>query len=588
MLLLLPALCWQCAQQGSPTGGPKDEAPPVVVECNPPNYSTRFDAVKIEITFDEYIVLDNVNQELVVSPPMQEKPEVKLKKKTLVIQFMEELKDSTTYTLNFGSAIKDLHEGNKLLNYEYVFSTGEVLDSLSVKGTLLYAEDLSKPDESISILLYDDTRDSVPLLDIPLYVGRSNDSGVFSVNNLKDGEYKVFALKDGNYNTLFDLPTEEIAFLDTTLILNAKFIRNLMEAAAREDSMIVADTINVIVADTLTADSLGVQGPDYTSIFIDMLLFTEEQEIQYLTNDTRDDRRMIQMIFARPLTDSFSYRVLGEEVEMLEYFTPNRDTLSLWIRDSLDYKKDTLIMELRYTVRDTVPGYVTQTDTLRFIYREKSSKNKKDNKAKEAEKLTISTIRANGEQHLNRDLRLDFNVPLLSASDSLIRFYHVPDTVDLPMEYSYSADTLMPTRAWIKARWESASRYRLVMLPGAIQSIYDLKHDTVDVTFKTTDEEYYGRILLQLTGVHDEVILQLMKKGNMVRKLTVNKDGEYEFSFLTPGDYSLKFIHDLNGNGKWDTGKYLEKRQPEPVEFLPKEINVRSNWDHDVTMSLKK
>ncbi len=134
--VLIVLVCWGCAQQGSPAGGPRDEDPPVVLESDPPNYSIHFDAKKIEIKFDEYIVLDNVNQELIVSPPMEEQPEVKLKKRTLVIEFEEELKPYTTYTFNFGSAIKDLHEGNILMNFEYVFSTGDVLDSLSVRGTI--------------------------------------------------------------------------------------------------------------------------------------------------------------------------------------------------------------------------------------------------------------------------------------------------------------------------------------------------------------------------------------------------------------------------------------------------------------------
>ncbi len=236
-LLLIVLICWSCAQLGSPTGGPRDEDPPRVTETVPPNYSTRFVAKKISITFDEYIVLDNVNQELIVSPPMEEKPEVKLRKKTIIIQFEESPKENTTYTFNFGSAIKDLHEGNKLLNYEYVFATGDVLDSLSVRGTLKYAEDLSSPEDPISIMLYNDLRDSVPLMDIPLYVGRSDDSGVFSVNNLRSDVYKVFALKDGNNNFLFDLPSEEIAFLDTSLIVNAEFSRRLLEASGNDTLM---------------------------------------------------------------------------------------------------------------------------------------------------------------------------------------------------------------------------------------------------------------------------------------------------------------------------------------------------------------
>jgi len=157
-------VCWSCAQQGSPSGGPLDEDPPVVVKSEPPNYSTFFETNKILITFDEYIVLNSVNQELIVSPPMEEQPEVKLKKKTLIIEFEEALRINTTYTFNFGSAIEDLHEGNTLQNYEYVFSTGETLDSLSVKGTLQYAENLEKPEDPISIMLYSDLRDSVPLV----------------------------------------------------------------------------------------------------------------------------------------------------------------------------------------------------------------------------------------------------------------------------------------------------------------------------------------------------------------------------------------------------------------------------------------
>ena len=576
LIFLLAGLCWNCAQQGSPSGGPRDEDPPVVLECTPSNYSTRFDAKKIQIAFDEYIVLDNVNQELIVSPPMEEKPAVKLRKKTVIIQFEEELKANTTYTFNFGSSIKDLHEGNKLLNYEYVFSTGDVLDSMSVKGTLHYAKDLKVPDEPITIMLYDDLRDSVPLQDIPLYVGRSDDSGVFSVNNLRSDIYKVFALKDGNYNLLFDLPTEEIAFLDTSMIVNAEFARRLLD----ESDTAMEKT-----------DSIPEAGPDYNSIYIELMLFTEESEIQYLMNNSRDDRRMMQMIFARPLTDSFHYRVLGptdgEQVEILEHFSVNRDTLSLWLKDSVDYQKDTLALSIHYTVKDTSQNYVTQTDTLLFAYREKSTKKKK-NIVIETPKLTISTIRNNGEQDLHRDLLLDLNVPLDSVSDSMIRLFQIPDSIEVPVAFTTRADTLLPTRAWISSKWESNTNYRMILLPGAVTPIYDLAHDTVNVSFRTRDEEFYGRILLTVENVRNSVIIELINKDKVVMRRTVKKDGEYIFSYLYPQTFRIKFTHDLNENGRWDTGNYLKKQQPEPVEFLSKQITVRSNWDHDVSMSLKK
>jgi hypothetical protein len=619
-LLLLAGFCWNCAQQGTPSGGPKDKDPPVVLGSDPPNYSVRFEAKKILITFDEYIVLDNVNQELVISPPMEEKPEVKLRKKTIIIQFEEALKENTTYTFNFGSAIKDLHEGNKLLNFEYVFSTGDVLDSLSVKGTLRYAKDLTVPHEPITIMLYNDLRDSVPLLDIPLYVGRSDDSGVFSVNNLRADVYKVFALKDGNYNFLFDLPTEEIAFLDTSLIVNAEFARRVLEASGAPDSTVpVADSARLEVnpsrerseperspgnsvrkitgtpetaADTsnIKPDSIPEKGPDYNSIYIDLMLFTEESEIQYLKDNSRDDRRLMQMIFARPLTDTFSYRVLGpgagEGIALLAYFSTQRDTLSLWIRDSVDYQKDTLMLEVKYTVKDTANRYVNQIDTVQFTYREKAKKQKKDTGA--VQKLTIATIRNNGEQHLHRDLQLDFNVPVEAIHDSLVSIYMIADSLQVPVSFHSRCDSLLPTRGWISVEWESFSKYRMVILPGAVSPIYGMKHDTVDVSFRTRDIEYYGQILLQLENVRNSVIIELISKSNVTGRRTVREDGLYTFSYLVPQDYQIKFTHDLNENGHWDTGKYLKKLQPEPVEFLPKKITVRSNWDHDVTMSLKK
>lgn len=631
VLSLIVLICWNCAQQGSPTGGPRDTAPPLVIECEPPNYSTSFDANKIFITFDEYIVLDNVNQELVVSPPMEEKPEVKLRKKTLVVEFEEELLDSTTYTFNFGSAIKDLHEGNKLLNYEYVFSTGDVLDSMSVKGTLKYAEDLSVPEEPFSIMLYTDLRDSVPLLDIPLYVGRSDDSGVFSVNNLKPDIYKVFALKDGNFNFIFDLPTEVIGFLDTTLLVNADFARSLIEAdttgshgtGATEGTFTTADSAKTeqpaafregvpderftvadpdnpeqgvygadrpMPADSTASDSTQTAGPDYNSIFIDMVLFTEDVGTQYLMEDEREDRRLIRLVFARPLTDSFKYRFLPSgdpgKVEVLEDFSAERDSLDVWLLDSMDYKKDTLLMELQYTVKDSSNLSVFQTDTLVLSYRERRT-SKKEMDAGKPEELRVETIRDKGVLELNSHLRLDLDFPLEGFRDSLISLWHIPDTVEVPMSFSAVRDTASLTRGWIRADWESLGSYRLRLLPGAVRPVYPIGHDTIDITFKARDIEYYGRILLNLENVNHPVIIQVRKGEDIIRNRVTDREGQVEFSYVKPGDYKIKFIHDLNGNGKWDTGNYLEKRQPEPVEFYPKGITVRSNWDHDVTMMLR-
>jgi hypothetical protein len=160
--------------------------------------------------------------------------------------------------------------------------------------------------------------------------------------------------------------------------------------------------------------------------------------------------------------------------------------------------------------------------------------------------------------------------------------------VEIPQPFLIRTDTMVPTRAWIDTKWEEVSNYHILLLPGAFTSFYELEHDTLDLTFKTRDSEYYGQILLNLDSVSNPVIIQLTNKDKVIRQERVYKSGLYTFSYLVPKDYGIKIIHDLNDNGKWDTGKYLKKRQPEAVEMLPGTITVRSNWDHDVSIILKK
>lgn len=613
--------CWSCAQQGSPSGGPRDETPPRVLECDPPNYSTRFNESKIQITFDEYVVLENVNQELIVSPPMEEKPEVKLRKKTIVIQFDEALKENTTYTFHFGRAIKDLHEGNELLNYEYVFSTGDILDSMSVRGILRVAEDLSFPKDPVAIMLYTRLGDSVPLTEPPLYVGRTGDSGVFSVNNLRPDEYKLFALKDGNNNLLFDLPTEEIAFLDSSLTLNADFTRKLLEASGKLNAP-VEDSLNreqdmppreVKVpplegkapprrakvppreADTLSrgSDTLPEPGPELNALYVDLYLFTEETDIQYIVDNTREDRRKIELVFARPLTDSFSYHFITPGPDrpgaLVEYFSPERDSLILWLADSTDYKKDTLIMTLDYMAKDTSDRDVLKTDTLSFIYRERRESSRRPAKAENpTEKLQLTTLRNNGSLDLNRDPSFTLNLPLKAIHDSLINVFRLEDSLEIEESFGTYRDTTTLYRGWVRANWAPDTRYRIQLLPGAFTSIYPVQHDTVNLRFTTRDTEYYGQIILNLKGADGPVLIQLISKDKIIGQQEVSSEGTYLFPFLAPQEYRIKFIHDRNGNGEWDTGNYLRHLQPEAVEFLPGSVTVRSNWDHEITMQLKR
>lgn len=210
------------------SGGEKDLNPPKEVESLPKNASTNFSSDEIEIEFDEFIQTQNLNSQLIISPFMETNPEVSVKNKKLIIKLQDTLSPNTTYSLNFGEAIRDITENNPIPNYKYVFSTGDFIDSLSYSGTVVNAEDLT-PKEKVYVLLYNQFEDSVPLKKKPRYIAISDKDGNFSITNIASGTYKLFAINDINGNYLFDLPNEEIAFSDSLITINQNSSGNILK-----------------------------------------------------------------------------------------------------------------------------------------------------------------------------------------------------------------------------------------------------------------------------------------------------------------------------------------------------------------------
>lgn len=589
-----------CAQQGAPTGGPEDEDPPVVVKTEPANYSTMFNSTKILITFDEFLDMGNFTQELIVSPPMEEKPLIKLRNKTLIIEFEEELKEDVTYTFNFGEGIKDLNEKNVLLNYEYVFATGERLDSLSIKGTLKNAFDLSIPESPIFVMLYTEVADSLPLTEIPIYVGRTDKEGNFAVNNLRSGIYKIFVLKDGNNNFLFDLPTETISFLDSTVFVNAEYYRKLLlETGVYDSSDLFADTLALSVdtsgmsrdSITMLLDSLEKTRPDFNSIFIDMYMFKEDPVNQYISEYKRDKRRLLTLAFNLPVTDSFRYTPIFPDTlvrgDLIQEFGRKGDSLTLWLADTLVASLDTIGLAVQYTALDSLMNPFSVIDSLQFIYREKAVKKKagkKDEALKEGMKVT--TIANNGKQHILKDLIFTLEYPVASVDPDLFELFIIPDSTEIPVKAEPFSDPGQIHRVRIQNKWEEEGKYRVIVYPGGLSDIYGSINDTIDRVFNIRPLAEYGRINLSLENVEDSILIEVYKRDEIVRKMNVSAPGTYVFDFMDPDTYRIKFVHDKNGNGKWDTGKYLEHRQPERVEFLPRDLKIRANWDHDIKYTI--
>jgi len=202
-----------CAQIGSPTGGPKDTSAPVLIKATPSNNQTNFSGNKITLSFDEYVDLQDIQSNLLVSPSPKNNPSINSNLKTITIKLKDSLLPNTTYAINFSNAIKDINEGNVFKNFVYTFSTGAYIDSLKLEGKLMMAE-TGKIDSSLNVLLYKNASDTDITSRRPDYVARIKGDGSFTFKNLPSGNFKIYALKDGDGNKYYNAATELFAFLN--------------------------------------------------------------------------------------------------------------------------------------------------------------------------------------------------------------------------------------------------------------------------------------------------------------------------------------------------------------------------------------
>jgi uncharacterized protein (DUF2141 family) len=208
-----------CAQVGVPTGGPRDSLPPVLVSAVPALYQTNFTADKIVFTFNEYVNVEDIQKNLLVSPYPKVNPLVSSKLRTVTVKLKDTLLANTTYAINFGNAIKDINEGNPYKNFTYVFSTGNTVDSLTFSGQIILAEN-GKKDSTMVALLYRNADDTTVQHRKPNYIARCDSAGKFTFTNLSGGNYKVYGLKDNDGGKTYNSKTEVFAFLDHEIIVS--------------------------------------------------------------------------------------------------------------------------------------------------------------------------------------------------------------------------------------------------------------------------------------------------------------------------------------------------------------------------------
>ncbi len=594
-----------CAKVGSPTGGSSDKTPPRIISSKPDNYKKNFSGDALEITFDEFVTIKNLNSELIVSPPFKERPTMRIRGKTLILDLNNELRDSITYTLNFGNAITDFHEGNILENYEFVISTGDVLDSLSVTGKLLQAFDLEPSKDPVLVMMYSNLNDSAPLQEIPIYLGRTGKEGDFTINNIKTGTYRIFALKDANNNMIYDLPDESIAFSDSAFIFDPTvtdfsedIIIDTSLIAEYVDSTMFTDSLfATFVVDSTTGDTIDIPQKLSYALHINLYLFNEMTTIQYINNKERTEKEKIFITFNRPPFDSVSIESLNFEEKphaLLKEISQNHDTIVMWVTDTGIASMDTLLLKVSYSAYDTLHQLTWRSDTLNMRYREKQKPvrtkrlQRDQEKATEAEYLSLKlNIQQNSSMDLNKPLSLIAPRPVFNFDSTRMQLFRLVDTIEVADSYHLLPDSARIRNFIFQVKWEEGKRYHLFIAPGAFTDIFGISNDTIDIRFNTRFPDYYGKIMVSLTDNSSPYLIQLMDdKNNIVAIRSVTNSAKIVFDYLYPGNYRLKAIKDTNRNGMWDTGKYLENIQPEKVFFYPDKIELRSNWDTDLTWEI--
>ncbi len=605
-LLSLFVFLASCARMSAPAGGPKDETPPVPLKSKPINYSTNFAAEKIVVQFDEFIVLKNVNQELLVSPPLPEKPGIKLRGKNLLIHINNQLKDSTTYNFNFYNAIADLNENNPLTNFQFEFSTGPVFDSLYVGGVLSNAFDY-KTEPSIFVMMYEQFNDSIPRTQIPDYVAKTDADGRFFVTNLQNKPYYIFGLRDMNNNMKFDLPNEGIAFMDSAFSPGFKEITVV-------DTLKLLDFISPDLQDTVYRDSVVQHQELVTTIGdIRLFMFVEDHATQYFKQVYRPERQQLILAFNLPVDDNFKFSPIVNAPNndwLIKEPLIKNDSLIFWIKDSALFNSDSLFFSLSYTMKDSIQLDFVRTDTILAYYKpkEEASKSKAEQKKggrfnlnvftnKEEEAIVDTTpppseltfiSNAKGAFDLNKAVELLARFPIAKVQKEQIAFNKiVDDSLHSPVKYELINPEFNLRQYLLQFKVEEDEKYELILHKGAFTDIYNNTNDSIKYSFTTRGTEYYSNIQLHIMGVVEPSIIQLMDEKELVlEERKIWSDTTLTYDFLQPKKYIFKLFFDLNQNDKWDTGSLKELRQPEPVFYFPQEVETKGNWDMEYEWEL--
>jgi len=591
MACLITPMLYSCAKMGAPDGGWYDETPPHVVGAMPAEKSTHVSKRNIRINFNEFVKIDNPTQNVVVSPPQLEVPEIKGEGKSINVKLIDKLQPNTTYTIDFSNAISDNNEGNPLGNFTYSFSTGNHIDTLEVAGYVVQAADL-EPVKGILVGLYADLSDTAFKTKPMLRVSRTDSRGHFIIRGVAPGKYRVYALQDADGNYSFNQRSEMLAFN-----------HDIIEPSFRPD----------VRQDTLWRDSLHIESiaqVSYTHFLPDNICLRAFNEIvtdRHLLKSERPEPNHFTLYYT--YGDSVLPTVRGLNFNTKDAFvvesSAHKDTVTYWLRDTALVNQDTLKMVVTQNISDSTGVLRQQEDTLTLLAKVPYAKRLKDKqKAFDEWKKKQDKLKKRGEPYETTmpeeplkleitpsgDMDPDQNIsivakePLKDVDTNHVRLFSHPSGDSLWYKEPYELKRISNEEFQVKAAWKPGTEYSFEADSTAFETIYGTMSGKLKQGLKVRSEDAYASLIMTISGMQGRhIIAQLLDGQSKIVKQSFTDNGQAEFYYLKPGKYFMRIIVDANNNKKWDTGNYDTNLQPEEVYYNPDEIECKAKWDLTLT-----
>ncbi len=529
------AFLWMgCASSGPLGGGPVDKTPPnIVLESSTPNMSTNFIKKDIVLTFDEYVEVKDLIKELAVSPPLTYRLQAKSRGKKVVLSFntAEVLKDSVTYIINLGNALRDFRAGNILENYRFVFSTGDFIDSLSISGTVNDLE-TGQPVDNAIVMVYDDLRDSAVIQSKPFYFTKTDENGKFSIENIKSDTFRVYACSDQNANYVYNVGEESIGFLTKDIILDTASISDLsFELSTPAPSLRMVKYTNDYqnTVDLIYNIPLSIK-PE----------FSFDQEVNNWSNIKID-----------------TFRIWYEtELDSITLILPNMDTITLFKKDKKPSSK------LKMSTPKNASNY-KKGDTLVYYFNAPIIK-------------IIPNDSSWLEQTNIKETKQDSTITRDTITEiTKLEFFILPSGYDVG----------------VVPKVEPNELYKVRIHPNTFTDLYGRSNDSLIHNISVVNEEELSEVILKIFNFDttcQNVVKVFTNSKTYYESSIIGLDTlNLKFSRFIPEVIKIEVISDINNNSRWDAANIWGRIPPEKI-FKQQISAPKPNWTIEEEIDLSK